>query len=219
MRKVSIFLLLLLLPASTLLAQDWRDRHGREYARGDNQMELTPFGGYRYGGTIFADTTDLFSQNVDVKSSPNYGVNFSFPVNPYGMKIELLVDRQDTNFTHGGGLFSPSGNLGDFRVTYFQGGLLFPFSQSRSATPFVAVSAGVANLDPDISGVSASNRFSASAAIGVKVPVNRNLSLRIEERGYFTSMDTTQDRCRSCYYNYNHDLYQGETNFGIAFKF
>ena len=50
MRKVSIFLLLLLLPASTLLAQDWRDRHGREYARGDNQMELTPFGGIKDSG-------------------------------------------------------------------------------------------------------------------------------------------------------------------------
>src|SRR5207253_10170240 len=68
MRKVLFIGLLVLLPASSLFAQDWRGRRGYERARGDNQIELTPFGGYRYGGTIFADTNDLFSQNVDVKS-------------------------------------------------------------------------------------------------------------------------------------------------------
>jgi opacity protein-like surface antigen len=216
MRKLLFAFLLLLLSASSLFAQDWRGRRYERYR--DNMVDLTPFIGYRYGGTIFADQSNLFSQDVDVKSSANFGLNLGIPINPYGMKIELLVDRQNTNFTHGGGLFSPSGNLGDFHVTYLQGGILMPFSESRGASPYMAVSAGVANLDPDINGVSASNRFSASAAIGVKVPLSRNMALRLEERGYFTSMQNN-DRCRSCYYNYNHDLYQGETNLGLSFKF
>ena len=216
MRKTILVTLLVLLPASSLFAQDWRNRRYERYR--DNQVDLTLFGGYRYGGTIFADQTNLFSQDVDVASGLNYGANLGIPINDYGLKLELLVDRQDTNFEHGGGLFSPNGNLGDFRVTYFQGGILVPFSVSRSATPYVSVTAGVANLDPDIQGVSASNRFSASAAIGVKVPLNRNLALRVEERGFFTSM-SNNDRCHNCYYNYNHDLYQGETNVGVSFKF
>lgn len=216
MRKLLFALLLLLLSASSLFAQDWRGRRYERYR--DNMVDLTPFIGYRYGGTIFADQSNLFSQDVDVKSSANFGLNLGIPINPYGMKIELLVDRQNTNFTHGGGLFSPSGNLGDFHVIYLQGGILIPFSESRAASPYMSVTAGVANLDPDINGVSASNRFSASAAIGVKVPLSRNMALRLEERGYFTSMQNN-DRCRSCYYNYNHDLYQGETNLGLSFKF
>ena len=43
-------------------------------------------------------------------------------------------------------------------------------------------------------------------------------TFRIEERGYFTSL-SNYDNCRSCYYDYNHDLYQGETNVGVFFRF
>ena len=216
MRKALFVLLLVLLPASSLLAQPWRNRRYEPYR--DNQIDLTPFIGYRYGGTIYADQSRLFTQNVDVQSSMNYGVNLGIPINPYGLKGELMVDRQDTNFTNGGGLFSPNANLGDFHVTYYQAGVLIPFSESRTATPYVAITGGVANLDPDIQGVSASNRFAASAAIGVKVPLQRNLAIRVEERGFYTAL-SNYNNCRNCYYNYNHDLYQGETNVGLDFKF
>src|SRR5947208_2013775 len=66
-----------------------------------------------------------------------------------------------------------------------------------------------------------SNLFAASAAIGVKVPLQRNLAIRVEERGFYTSMSNYDNRCRACYYNYdyNHDLVQGETNVGLDFKF
>jgi len=218
MRKTVFVCLLLLLPASTLLAQDWR-RGGRPYEPyRDNSVDLTPFIGYRYGGTLYADQSNLFNQNVDVQSSVNFGGSVGIPINPYGVKVELLVSHQSTHFTDGGGLFSPNQNLGDINITYYQAGILFPFSQSRAASPYVSVTGGVANLDPQISGVSASNRFAASAAIGVKVPLQRNLSLRLEERGYYTAL-SNYDRCRNCYYGYNHDLYQGETNLGLDFKF
>jgi hypothetical protein len=218
MRKTVFVLLFLLLPASTLLAQDWR-RGGRPYEQyRDNSVDLTPFIGYRYGGTLYADQSNLFNQNVDVQSSMNFGASVGIPINPYGVKVELLASRQNTHFTNGGGLFSPSSNLGDFHITYYQAGVMFPFAQSRAASPYVSVTGGVANLDPDIQGVSASNRFAASAAIGVKVPLQRNLAIRIEERGYYTAL-TNYDRCRNCYYSYNHDLYQGETNVGLDFRF
>src|SRR5207253_537627 len=128
--------------------------------------------------------------------------------------------RQNTHFTTGsGGLFSPSDRVGGFDITYFQGGLQVPFAVSRSATPYFVISAGVANLDPRGSGASTSTRFSASAGIGVKVPVSRNFGFRLEERGYFTSLSNYGDTCHSCYYDYNRDLYQGETNFGVFFRF
>lgn len=218
MRKTTLILLLLLLPASTLLAQEWR-RGGRPYEQyRDNAVDLTPFIGYRYGGTLFADQSNLFNQNVDIESSANYGVSLGIPVNPYGVKIELLASRQNTHFTNGNGLFSPNSNLGDIDITYYQAGVMFPFAQSRSAMPYVSVTGGLANLDPAGSNASSSNRFAASAAIGVKIPLQRNLSLRIEERGYYTAL-SNYDNCRNCYYTYNHDLYQGETNVGLDFRF
>jgi hypothetical protein len=223
MRKLLLLVAILLIPASSLLAQDepWRNRPSRtgRYA-GDNFFELTPFVGYRYGGTIFADQSRLFRQDVSVESSASFGANFAIPISN-GWKVELLVDRQNTHFTSGaGGLFTPSDRLGDFTITYFHGGLVIPFAVSRSASPYFAVSAGVANLDPRVSGASSDTRFSAGAAIGVKVPINRNLGIKVEERGYFTSLNNNNgDNCRSCYYNYNHDLYQGETNVGVFFRF
>jgi Outer membrane protein beta-barrel domain len=222
MRKLLLFVAVLLIPAS-LLAQDepWRTRHTyRDRGYGDNYFELTPFVGYRYGGTIFADQSHLFSQDVKVESSGNFGLNFGIPISN-GMKVELMVNRQDTHFTSGaGGLFAPTDRLGGFSITYFHGGLQVPFAVSRAATPYVVVSAGVANLNPKVNGASSDTRFSAGAGIGVKVPINRNVGIRLEERGYFTALSNNIDNnCRSCYYNYNHDLYQGETNVGVFIRF
>ena len=220
MRKSLLLMLLLLVPAS-LFAQNepWRNRPSRYGAYADNYFELTPFLGYRYGGTIFADQSSLFNRDVKVESAANFGVNFAIPISN-GMKVELMVNRQDTHFTSGaGGLFAPTDRLGDFAVTYFHGGLQIPFAVSRSATPYVVVSAGVANLDPKVSGASSDTRFSAGAGIGVKVPINRNVGIRLEERGYFTALSNYNNDCRACYYNYNHDLYQGETNVGVFIRF
>jgi opacity protein-like surface antigen len=222
MRKLLLVVAILMIPVSSLLAQDepWRNRPGR-YGRytGDNFFELMPFVGYRYGGTIFADQTNLFNHDVTVESAANFGANFAIPV-ANGLKVELLVDRQNTHFTNGaGGLFAPNDRLGAFDITYFQGGLLVPFAVSRQATPYFVVGAGIANLDPRVSGASSDTRFSANAGIGVKVPLSRNVGIRLEERGYFTSMSNSNNNCRACYYNYNHDLYQGETNVGVFFRF
>ena len=217
MRKLLFVFLLVLLPASSLFAQDWRGRRYERYR--DDQVDLTPFVGYRYGGTIYANQTQIFNQDVAVASAPNFGVNFAIPINN-GWKIEFLVDRQNTQFSGGGGgLFAPNDNLGNFDITYFQGGLLIPFAQSRTATPYFTVDAGVANLDPRVSGATSSTRFSAGAGIGVKVPINRNIGIKLEERGFFTSLTNSSDNCRSCFYTYNHDLYQGETNLGVFFRF
>lgn len=222
MRKLLLLLIVLLVPAS-LFAQDegWRNRRPGSYGRGytvDNSFELTPFLGYRYGGTIYANQTALFNQDVDVASALNYGVNFGIPVGN-GWKVELLVDRQDTNFTAGGGgLFSPNNDIAGFHVTYFQGGLQIPFAVSRVATPYVSFGAGVANLDPDVRGVSTDTRFAAHGGIGIKVPVNRNVGFKLEERGFFTSLGNSSKSNRG-FYTYNHDLYQGETNFGVYLRF
>ena len=67
-------------------------------------------------------------------------------------------------------------------------------------------------------GVSAEQRFSASAGIGVKVPMSRALSFRFEGRGYYTALED-DDECTFCDYFYNQDFYQGEVNAGLVFSF
>ncbi len=222
MRKTALFLVLLAFSA-TAFAQNidrdrdrWRER--RSYNQRNEMFELTGFGGYRYGGTLYADRTDLFNIDLDVASAPDFGASLGIPLGGTPLKLELMVSRQNTHLTAGSGLFEPNERVADFDVTYYHGGIQVPFGESRAAVPFVILSAGVANLDPHIEGVSAENRFSASAGIGVKVPFNRNVGLRLEARGYFTSLGR-DDRCDRCYYDNNHDLYQGETNAGLVISF
>ncbi len=222
LRKVAI-LLLLLVVSPPLFAQ-YRNPPGRDrgYWPRDNTFELTPFVGYSWGGTIRSFQTDLFKSDVDLASSANIGATFGIPINDSGMKVELMVDHQQTHFQSGRGLFEPGANLGDVNVTYFHGGLLIPFGDSRNATPFIVVSAGLANVDPKLAGVTSENKFSASAGVGVKVPVNRNLGIRVEARGFFTALSNSNDNsvCSRCGFNNNNDnLYQGEVNMGLTLKF
>jgi hypothetical protein len=222
MRKLSILALLIFALPSALLAQDdWRDRRGygdRGSRRGDNAFELTPFAGYTYGGRLFADQTGL-NENVRAQSSANFGADFAIPIGWEGFKLELMANHQATHLTAGSGLFSPSDRIADFGVTYYHAGLIIPFAQSRSATPYVVVSAGVANLDPDIAGSTSENRFSASGGVGVKIPFNRNAGLRLEARGYYTTLPN-DNACRRCSFDYtDRDFYQGQTNVGVYFRF
>lgn len=227
MRK---FLAALLLVPSSLFAQtvdrgrdeSWRDRPApsRYRAPAWNMVELTPFGGYRYGGTLWADRTGLFPFDADVAGNGNIGINLGIPIGRTPMKVELMVNRQRTHLSGGHGLFEPEVRLADFDVTYYHAGLQVPFGNPSSVSPFVVVSAGVANLRPDLRGVTAENRFSASGGIGLKVPLNRNVGLRLEARGYYTSLGADDDDCFRCYDDYyNRDLYQGETNLGLVISF
>jgi opacity protein-like surface antigen len=218
MKRIVLLLLATVLLAPSLFAQEWRDR-GYNRAR-DNSFDLEPFVGYRWGGTIFSDSTNLYGHNVDLQSSAAVGVNFGIPTGVNGMKVELMVNHQSTSVgNNSGSLFTPGNNLGDFGVTYYHAGLLVPFNQGRGATPFVIVSAGMTNLDPKMSGVSSSNKFSMSAGVGVKVPINPALSIRAEVRGYYTAVGNNNG-CSHCGYGYNDKSFnQGEANLGLNFRF
>ncbi|HUP44444.1 MAG TPA: outer membrane beta-barrel protein [Thermoanaerobaculia bacterium] len=224
MRKL-IVVLFLLIPSS-LFAQNidrgrepWRERPAAYRTPAWNLFEITPFGGYRYGGTIYADRSLLYGFDAEVESGGNLGVNLGIPIGGTPMKLELMVNQQRTFLTSGSGLFGRGVRLDDFDITYYHAGLQVPFGNPHAATvPFIVLSGGLANLRPDIRGVEAENRFSASAGIGVKVPFNRNVGLRVEARGYYTS--TGNDDCRGCYYYDDYsDLYQGETNVGLVISF
>jgi hypothetical protein len=223
MRKFAFIVLLLLVP-SAVFAQnidrdrrdDWRNRRYR--SRHQNKFELTPFGGYRWGGTLYGETTG-FRDDFDVASSGSFGANLGIPIGLGDMKLELMANRQNTHLELGGGLFNPNERVTDFDVSYYHAGLQIPLSNARDVQPFVVISAGVANLDLNVPGLSQETRFSASAGIGAKIPFNEHVGLRLEARGYFTSLDDGGDECFRCYNDYGRDLYQGETNVGIVISF
>ncbi|HEV3485072.1 MAG TPA: outer membrane beta-barrel protein, partial [Vicinamibacterales bacterium] len=213
MRKYAFLLFFLLLLPTTVFAQRDDDWRRRRYTPREDTFEITPFVGYRWGGTIFADQTFIFGQDVQVEPSANVGINLGIPIGDSGMKLELMANRQSSQLETEEGLFEPDDEIADIDVTYLHGGLQFPFARGRNATPYLIVSAGVANLDPQLAGISSETRFSASAGIGVKAPISRNVSFRFEGRGYYTALEEDDD-CAFCEYFYNRDFYQGEVNAG-----
>jgi opacity protein-like surface antigen len=221
MRKLLLVLVLLLIPAS-LFAQDWRnrrttrDRYGSGYDLA-NKFELTPFVGYTWGGTIYANQTSVFNNDVDAASSGNIGADFAIPIRD-GFKIELMATHQNTKLQTGGGLFEPNNRVANIDVNYYQAGIQIPFAVGRNISPFVIVTAGVANLSPDIPGVSSSTRFAMTAGGGVKVPINPNVGFRFDIRGMVTQLGNNS-ACNSCNYGYNDTFYQGQANFGVFFSF
>jgi len=222
MRK-AVLGLLLLATTTSLFAQDddWRHRRGDDGYRDaprSGAFEITPFIGYRWGGTIFANQTFIFDEDVDVEPSANFGATFGIPVGDSGFKLQLMANRQSSELETGSGLFEPDNDVADVDITYLHAGLEIPFARSRNASPYVIVSGGLASIDPQIRGVSAEQRFSASAGIGVKIPMSRALSFRFEGRGYYTALEEKDD-CTVCDYFYNEDFYQGEVNAGLVFSF
>ncbi|HKS24014.1 MAG TPA: outer membrane beta-barrel protein [Thermoanaerobaculia bacterium] len=222
MRKSFVVLVLLLIPAS-LFAQDWRnrraprDRYG--YGSLENKFELTPFVGYTWGGTIYSSQNSVFNQDVDAASSANIGVDFSIPLRQ-GFKLELMASHQNTDLQNGGGgLFTPNNKVASIDINYYQAGVQIPFNTGRNVYPFVIVTAGVANLSPNISGATSATRFAMSAGGGVKVPINPNMGFRFDIRGYVTNVGR-DNGCNYCGdYGYSDTFYQGQANFGVFFSF
>ena len=221
MRKVLFVFVLLLIPAS-LFAQDWRNRHAPRdrYNSGyglDNKFELTPFLGYTWGGTIYADQTNVFNQDVNAASKGNIGVDFAVPLRQ-GFKLELMATHQNTDLQTGSGLFSPNNKVASMDINYYQAGLQIPFDVGRNVSPFMIVTAGVGNFSPDIAGVSSATRFAMSVGGGVKVPINPNVGVRFDIRAYVSQLGN-DSACNLCSYGYNSTFYQGQANLGVFFSF
>ncbi|HYR29131.1 MAG TPA: outer membrane beta-barrel protein [Thermoanaerobaculia bacterium] len=221
MRKVAL-LAVLLLTTTTVLAQDrdedWRRRRAYDDTPRRDAVELSVFAGYRWGGTVFADNSFVFDEDLQVESSPSFGADLAIPIGTSGLKLTLMGSHQSSELGFEGGLFEPDQGVADFDVTYFHAGVQIPFAVSRNAVPYALVSAGIANLDPQVSGLSDETRFSASAGVGVKVPLGRALSLRLEGRGFYTALEDNTD-CSFCDYFIDQNFYQGEVNAGVSISF
>jgi Outer membrane protein beta-barrel domain len=211
MRKF-VLVLLVLIPA-TSFAQRYPDRSVHRFR---DTTDLSLWGGYRYGGTLTADQADLFNQDVDIASSASIGAAIDLPVSP-SLKIELMVSNQSSHFTTGDGtLFGPGVNIANVDITYYQAGLMFPFDDTRDVHPYFVATAGIANISPKVPQVSSATRFGASGAVGARFQLTPAVGLRVEERGYFTSLPQTNE-CFAC--TNKNGFFQGETNIGVSFSF
>jgi hypothetical protein len=182
------------------------------------RFEITPVVGYRLDGEFDARSSDVFDPdlNIEVESSPTFGVLFDIPLAP-NWQLELLANRQRSEFVIDRGLLTPGTTLGDVDLTVLQAGFLFQWGYGQ-VNPFITAAAGLTRIDPKFDELASDDRFSASVGGGVKIYFGDNIGLRLEGRGYWTDLDTGFDD-RFDRYDSGDGLFQGEGSAGLIIAF
>jgi len=198
MRKL-LFAILLLVPGAVL-------------AQGAG-FEITPTAGYRFSGSVTAYDNSGFHEGRDLKvdSGAMYGVTFDIPIG-YRWQLELLANHQSTSFRLDRGVFTPSADLGDVDLEYYQVGLIYNFGRGQ-VNPYFGGSLGFSRVKPKFTALAADEHFAGTLTGGVKVFFNRNVGLRLEGRGYWSNIDTGINT--GGHRNRNEALYQGEGSAGL----
>lgn len=147
------------------------------------RFELTPYAAYRVGGEIDAEDGD---GSFDFGDSNAYGLILDITANANG-QWEVLYARQETDLS-GGAAFDddPLLNL-DIEHYHFGGTYLF---DGESTRPFVALTVGLARLDPETPGLGAESYLSASLGGGVQFRADKRVGVRLEGRVFATFVDT-----------------------------
>jgi hypothetical protein len=184
-------------------------------------FQLTPFAGYRFGGTFEDKETET---DYDLNSSPSFGLILNFPSRG-NTEWEIYYSKQSTEVDIAG--FVPGENALDMDVEYLQVGGTYLFEQSKIAVPYFVATAGVAKMSPDGANTKSDTFFSVGVGGGWKYFPASRVGLRLDGRFIGTFVDSnSQIFCGSgpegggCAISTSGKLlYQFELQAGVVFRF
>jgi hypothetical protein len=141
-------------------------------------IEIAPFIGYRFGGTV-GDTSSAASYGIDGARSE--GVTISVPVRP-DRAVELLFSRQDTGVDVA---VYPGTRRYALTIDHWLVGAVGEFpGHSGRARPFVAAYLGLTQIQ-NSNGYTTSNTYpTAALGGGVKLDMAKHVAFRFEARAY-----------------------------------
>jgi hypothetical protein len=146
------------------------------------KFEITPYAGYRIGGTFEEEDGD---GEFELTDSNALGITLSFNAN-YNQQYELLYGRQETDVDTQG-LFVNDPII-DMDVEYFQFGGAY-LADGDEVRPFIALTLGVTHFDPQVADFDSENFFSSSLGGGVIWNTSERLGVRLEARVYMTFLE------------------------------
>ncbi len=152
-------------------------------------VEITPLGGYRFGGGFFERVT---GQQVDLDGAPSVGVAVNVLLHD-GLFVEALVTHQEAGLTVPQSPFGPATRW-RIAVDHYQAGGLQEFFNRRRTRPFLTGLLGLtryaADGDNEI-------RFTASAGGGVKLMPVPRFGIRLDGRVFGTFVEA-EGRAIAC---------------------
>jgi hypothetical protein len=145
------------------------------------RFELTPFGGWRFGGGFESLATGA---DLDLDGTFSYGLIFSIPWKAeHRSRLEFVWSAQNTTLAspiYGEPAF-------DLDVHYLHLSGMVPFHTSiAKLDTLLTAGAGVTYLQPGIDGAGSEVGFSVSFGGGLIYHVSNRVGLRFEARGWFT---------------------------------
>lgn len=185
-------------------------------------FEITPFGGYRFGGSFSVEDSE---ESFNIVDSPSYGLILNFP-HREATRFEILYSQQATEAEFSG--LTPNQAVIDLEMHMLQIGGTYQFeSQSRSVVPYIAMTLGGTHARTSAEGSGSDTFWSASIGGGVLISPNSRVGLRLEARAYGTFMSSGSSLfCQSgpegggCAVRLEGNLIsQFETFAGIVFRF
>ena len=177
-------------------------------------VEITPFGGYRFGGDFFEIVA---GQPVDTDGAPAVGAIVDIPLGN-GLQIEGLFTHQDTHVTVQPTPFGPSTRW-RVSVDHFQGGALQEYAEGR-VRPFAI---GTLGLTRYAGGGDSEMRFTLGAGGGVKLFPTSRVGVRLNGQvsATFVYVDARVGACSPgiCFFNLDTDIvWQLEFSTGLIFR-
>jgi hypothetical protein len=155
---------------------------------GPQLYEVSPFIGYRVGGSFKLIDT---GQHVELDDHGSFALALSARADE-STQYELFYGRQSTTL-RGVGLLPTR-----IDVEYLHIGGSVAFEESQRLKPYLAGGLGITRLSPDPALGHEDTHFSISLALGLRVPLSRQMALRFEGRGFLTPVNTdTAIFCRS----------------------
>jgi hypothetical protein len=178
-------------------------------------IELSPFGGYRFGGDLFERVT---GQPVDLDGAPVVGGVVNVAMND-GLWFEGLFTHQRASFTVPASSVAPATRW-HITVDHWLAGGLQEFGEGR-ARPFLT---GLLGLTHYAAADDHEIRFVVSAGGGVKLRPTRHFGVRLDGRVLttFVDADGRAIACTPgfCLFGFNVDVvWQAEFSAGVIVAF
>ncbi len=183
---------------------------------GAGDFEITPFGGYRFGGTFDITGSD---ESYELEDSASFGLILNLRESS-NTQWELLYASQSTDAELNGAGTQQAVGI-DMQVLQFGG--TYQGSDNRFR-PYVALTVGGTHVSSD---ADSDTFFSGSIGLGFQVRPNERIGIRLEARAYATLTDSDTDLfCRTgpdqniCAVRVDGEiLSQIETFAGVVFRF
>ena len=184
------------------------------------RAELTPYAGYRFGGSFDSEDGSA-SVRLDDRGSGGLILNVRETANT---QWEVIYARQDTVAdTSALAEFAPSTNV---QMDFLQGGGTYEF-EGTSVRPYLAATIGGTHISPEAPGLNSDTFWSMSIGLGLQFRPSERLGFRLEARAWGTLIDSDTDLfCVSdlggavCAIKVDgRVLWQIETFAGVVFRF